>query len=64
MMYKVPMPTGANGVRLYSLKNQQVGIEYTKGEPHVGKMAFDSALGTMARSVTFRPARPPPATDD
>jgi hypothetical protein len=36
MIYKVPMPTKANGVRLHTLPNDQIGIEYTIGEPHVG----------------------------
>jgi hypothetical protein len=49
MMYKIPQPNGSNGVKIYTLKNQQIGIEYQSGEPHVGKLAFDSALGSMAR---------------
>jgi hypothetical protein len=58
MMYKVPCPTNTNGVRLFKEGNQ-VLVEYQKGnEPHVGGMAFDSALGTMARTVTIRPKRP------
>jgi hypothetical protein len=53
MMYKVPMPTKHNGVKLYTLKNQQIGIEYPAGEPNV-TMAFDSALGRPTKTVTFR----------
>jgi hypothetical protein len=58
MMYKIPMLTRTNGVRLFRLPNEQMAIEYQKGEPHVGGMAFDSALGSMARTVTIRPKRP------
>jgi hypothetical protein len=58
MMYKIPQPNGSNGVKIYTLKNQQIGIEYQSGEPHVGKLAFDSALGSMARDITIRPRRP------
>jgi hypothetical protein len=58
MIYKVPMPTKANGVRLHTLPNDQIAIEYTVGEPHVGKLAYDSSCGIMSRNVTFRRSRP------
>jgi hypothetical protein len=58
MMYKIPMPTNTNGVRLFRLPGEQMAIEYQTGEPHVGGMAYDSALGSMARTVTIRPKRP------
>jgi hypothetical protein len=58
MLYKVPCPTNTNGVRLFKV-GEQIAIEYQRGsEPHVGGMAFDSALGSMARNVTIRPKRP------
>jgi hypothetical protein len=56
MIYKVPCPTRTNGVRLFKV-GDQIAVEYEKGEPYVGKMAFDSALGSMARDVTIRPKR-------
>jgi hypothetical protein len=58
MMYKVPMPTGANGVKLYTLPNHQIGIEYQTGDaPHLGKMAYDSTCGAT-RNISFRRSRP------
>jgi hypothetical protein len=57
MFYKVPCPTNTNGIRLFR-EGQQVVVEYQTGEPHVGSMAYDSALGSMARNVTLRRARP------
>jgi hypothetical protein len=52
MIYKVPCPTKTNGVRLLKEGNQ-VLVEYQRGEPHVGKMAFDSQCGIKSRNVTF-----------
>jgi hypothetical protein len=52
MIYKVPCPTKTNGVRLLKEGNQ-VLVEYQRGEPHVGKMAFDSSCGIKSRNVTF-----------
>jgi hypothetical protein len=57
MIYKVPCPTKTNGVRLFKL-GEQIAVEYTTGEPYVGGMAYDSALGSMARDVTIRRSRP------
>jgi hypothetical protein len=54
MMYKIPMPDGASGVKLYRLGGKQMALEYETGEVHVSKMAFDGALGTTARTVTIR----------
>jgi hypothetical protein len=58
MMYKVPMPTRANGVKLHTLPNEQIAIEYTQGKLHVGPMAYDSSCGIMSRNITFRRTRP------
>jgi hypothetical protein len=52
MIYKVPMPNGTNGVKLFTLPNQQIGVEYQRGEPKVGAMAYDSAHG-LSRDVSF-----------
>jgi hypothetical protein len=52
MMYKVPMPTRTNGVRLYTLPNQQIGISYGRGSPQIGPMAYDSKTG-LSRDVSF-----------
>jgi hypothetical protein len=58
MIYRVPCPTTTNGVRLLK-EGHQILVEYQKGaEPHVGGMAYDSALGTHTRTVTIRPKRP------
>jgi hypothetical protein len=57
MMYKIPMPTKANGVKIKMLGDHEIGIEYTEGVPHVGKMAYDSAYGITSK-ITFRRARP------
>jgi hypothetical protein len=57
MMYKVPMPTRANGVKLHTLPNEQIAIEYTQGKLHVGPMAYDSSCGIMSRNITFRKPR-------
>jgi hypothetical protein len=53
MMYKIPMPTKANGVKLYTLPNQQIGVEYQKGVPEVGRLAFDSVHGA-SRTLSIR----------
>jgi hypothetical protein len=47
------MPTGTNGVKLYTLANQQIGIEYERGEPHVGPLAYDSKYG-LSRDIEFK----------
>jgi hypothetical protein len=52
VMYRVPMPNGTNGVRLYTLPGQQIGIEYQRGKPQVGGLAYDSKHG-LARDVSF-----------
>jgi hypothetical protein len=58
MMYRVPMPTKSNGVKIKMLGDHEVGIQYTKGVvPHVSKMAYDSAYGITSK-ITFRRARP------
>jgi hypothetical protein len=54
MMYKVPRPTRSNGVKIHTIGDHEIGIEYTMGEPHVGKMAYDSSCGIMAKNITFR----------
>jgi hypothetical protein len=54
MIYKVPCPTKTNGVRLLKV-GEQIHVEYQTGESYVGGMAYDSALGSMARDVTIRP---------
>jgi hypothetical protein len=54
MIYKVPCPTRTNGVRLLKEGNQ-ICVQYETGTPHVGGMAYDSALGAMARNVTIQP---------
>jgi hypothetical protein len=56
MIYKVPCPTRTNGIRLLKM-GDQIAIEYERGEPHVGPMAYDSALGKSGHTVTFRPKR-------
>jgi hypothetical protein len=58
MMYKVPMPSRTNGVKLHTFGDHQIGIEYETGEPHVGPMAYDSSCGILSRNVTFRRKRP------
>jgi hypothetical protein len=57
MMYRVPMPTKSNGVKIKMLGDHEIGVEYTEGEPVVGKMAYDSAYGITSK-ITFRRARP------
>jgi hypothetical protein len=57
MIYKVPCPTKTNGVRLMRI-GEQIAVEYQTGEPYVGGMAYDSALGSVARDVTIRRRRP------
>jgi hypothetical protein len=54
MLYKVPMPTRSNGVKIVKIGDHEIGIEYQTGEPHVGKMAFDSQCGILSRNITFR----------
>ena len=54
MMYKIPMPDNASGVKFYRLGGKQMALEYETGEPHVSKMAFDGALGTATRNITIR----------
>jgi hypothetical protein len=54
MMYKVPMPSRSNGVKLHTIGDHQIGIEYTVGEPHVGKLAYDSSCGILSKNVEFR----------
>ena len=54
MMYRVPRPSRSNGVKLHTLGDHEIGIEYTVGEPHVGKMAYDSSCGIHSRNITFR----------
>jgi hypothetical protein len=62
MIYKVPMPNRTNGVKLHTIGDHQIGIEYETGEPHVGKMAYDSSCGILSRNVTF--GKPRLARDD
>jgi hypothetical protein len=50
MLYKFPMPSKHNGVGLYVLPNQQLGIEV--GRPRDGTMAYDAELAT-GRAVTI-----------
>jgi hypothetical protein len=57
MIYKIPMPTRTNGVKIFKLPGEQIGIEYQTGEPHVGKMAYDSQCGILAKNITFRRPR-------
>jgi hypothetical protein len=57
MIYKIPCPTKTNGIRLFKTGDHQLAIEYQRGEPHVGPMAYDSALGKSAHTVTFKPKR-------
>jgi hypothetical protein len=57
MMYRVPMPTKANGVKIMMLGDHEVGIQYTTGKPHIGKMAFDSAYGITSKITFRRPSR-------
>jgi hypothetical protein len=54
IIYKVPCPTKTNGVSLLKV-GEQIHVQYQTGEAHVGGMAFDSALGSMARNVTIQP---------
>jgi hypothetical protein len=54
MLYRVPMPTKTNGVKLHTLPNNQIVVEYERGEPHVGPLAYDSSCGILSRNVTFR----------
>jgi hypothetical protein len=54
MMYKVPRPSRSNGVKIHTIGDHEIGIEYTIGEPHVGKMAYDSSCGIMSRNISFR----------
>lgn len=51
-MYKVPMPSSTNGVRLFKLPGSQIGIEYERGSPQLGAMAYDSVQG-VTREVSF-----------
>jgi hypothetical protein len=53
MLYKIPLPTRSNGVKILKLNDHQIGVEYTRGEPVIGKMAFDSQCGIMSRNITF-----------
>jgi hypothetical protein len=53
MMYRVPRPSRSNGVKLHTIGDHEIGIEYTVGEPHLGKMAYDSSCGIMSRNITF-----------
>jgi hypothetical protein len=57
MLYRIPKPTKTNGVKIRMLGDHEIGVEYQKGEPHVGKMAYDSACGLTSK-ITFRQARP------
>jgi hypothetical protein len=57
MFYKVPMPTKTNGVKLHTLPNNQIVVEYERGEPHVGPLAYDSSCGILSRNVTFQKPR-------
>jgi hypothetical protein len=57
MLYKIPMPTRTNGVKLFTLPNQQIGVEYQRGEPQVGAMAYDSAR-SLSRDVSFGSGTP------
>jgi hypothetical protein len=52
MMYKVPMPTKHNGIKIYTLPNQQLGIEYPDSVVPKVTMALDAAHGAT-RNVTF-----------
>jgi hypothetical protein len=54
MMYRVPRPSRSNGVKLHTIGDHEIGIEYTIGEPHVGKLAYDSSCGIMSRNISFR----------
>jgi hypothetical protein len=54
MMYRVPRPSRSNGVKIHTIGDHEIGIEYTVGEPHVGKMAYDSSCGIMSRNISFR----------
>jgi hypothetical protein len=63
MIYKIPCPTKTNGIRLFKTGNQ-IAVEYQSGEPHVGPMAYDSALGKSGHTVTFKPKRKAYGRDD
>jgi hypothetical protein len=56
MMYRVPRPSRSNGVKLHTIGDHEIGIEYTEGEPVVGKLAYDSAYGITSK-ITFKPRR-------
>jgi hypothetical protein len=41
------------GVRIHTLGDHEIDVEYTTGEP-LGKMAYDSQCGIMSQNITFR----------
>ena len=54
MMYRIPMPSRSNGIKLHTFGDHSIGVEYTTGEPHVGKLAYDSSCGILAKNISFR----------